>query len=123
MSPGPPWAALPLSPDGSSRGLVDPECSVSMPAASASRMADGASSSHDHPSGRWRGHRRARHHRSTDDDSDVFGEIRHRLAEHGEQVDDYSEDDLRAALRVTLVALAHEFAPDRGGMPPTEPHS
>jgi hypothetical protein len=57
------------------------------------------------------------------DDSDVLGEIRHRVAEHGARVDDYSDDDLRAALRITLVALAEEFAPDGDQNPPAEAYS
>jgi hypothetical protein len=57
------------------------------------------------------------------DDSEVPGEIRQRLAEHGEPAYDYSDDDLRAALRVTLVVLAKEFAPDASEDPPAETYS
>jgi hypothetical protein len=36
-----------------------------------------------------------------DDDTTILAEIRHRLAEHGERADDFTDDDLRVALRVT----------------------
>jgi hypothetical protein len=49
-----------------------------------------------------------------DDEAAILAEIRDRLAEHGEPAEDYTDDELRAALRFTLVALAHEYAPAEG---------
>jgi hypothetical protein len=45
-----------------------------------------------------------------DDDAQTLAEIRERIASRGEQAD----DQLRAALRITFVALAREYAPDGG---------
>jgi hypothetical protein len=56
----------------------------------------------------------ARDGRSMHDDSDVLGEIRQRLVEHGEPSEAYTDDDLRAALRIAWIELAIEYAEDGG---------
>lgn len=44
-----------------------------------------------------------------DDDAEVIAGMRRKLAERGEPADDYTDEELRAALRFTLLALAIEY--------------
>jgi hypothetical protein len=55
--------------------------------------------------------------RPMDDDADIIAEIRDRLRAHGEPADDYTDDELRAALRVTILVLALEYEGERIGRP------
>jgi hypothetical protein len=43
-----------------------------------------------------------------DDDAQILAEIRRRMAERGEPGDEYTDDELRAALGITLAALARD---------------
>jgi len=54
----------------------------------------------------------ARDSRPMDDDADVLAEIRQRMAKRGESADDMTDEQLREALRMTLAALADEYATD-----------
>jgi hypothetical protein len=44
-----------------------------------------------------------------DDDAEILAEIRQRMEARGEA--DATDEELREALRLTLIALAEEFAP------------
>jgi hypothetical protein len=47
--------------------------------------------------------------RSMDDYAEVIADMRRKLAERGEPAEDHADDELRFALRITLIALAHEY--------------
>ena len=53
-----------------------------------------------------------------DDVAEILREIRGKLAKLGESPDDYSDDELREALRITLVTLTIEYG---GENPPLAP--
>lgn len=44
-----------------------------------------------------------------EDDAQILWEIRQRMAERSEPADDMTDDQLRVALRITLVGLAEHY--------------
>jgi hypothetical protein len=56
--------------------------------------------------------------RPDDDEAAVLADMREGLVARGEPADDYTDDELRYALRVTLLALAIEYG---GESAPQEP--
>jgi hypothetical protein len=55
-----------------------------------------------------------------DHDVAMIAEIRQRMAERGEPADDLTDAQLHRALRIALVTLAHEYAPEGGENQPPE---
>jgi hypothetical protein len=45
-----------------------------------------------------------------DDYAEIVSEVRRKLAEHGESADDYTDEELRTAVRVALLTLAIEYS-------------
>jgi hypothetical protein len=52
-----------------------------------------------------------------DDDADSVAEIRRKLAEHGEHGDEYTDEELRFALRLVLAAAIDHGGEDRPADP------